>query len=212
MTDPCRVSAGPSRRTLVLGGLALATGALAGCGGSSPVAAELAPVPAAPQTPAPGTVPRRKSDLYRRGEGDVAETVPMQTRTPKPARRTASATPPSTDGPAPASPSKTDPLSTARRSESVVLGRAADVPVGGATVYEKQQTVIAQPSPGRYRGFDARCTHDACLVEVGDGVLECPCCRSTYDVQDGSALAGPAKRPLPAKRVEVQGGEIRSRA
>lgn len=215
---------GLRRRTLLLGGLALVAALpLAACGGSSTVAADIPaakPVPAAPQTAAPGgTVPRRKSDLYRRGEGDVAETGPVQSRTPRPASK---ATPPPPAEPAstgarePASPSKTDPLSTARRpepAEPVTLGRAEDVPVGGGTVFEEQRIVVTRPTPGVYHGFDARCTNDGCLVAaVRGGTIDCRCCGSGFDIDDGSADDGPAKRPLAAKRVEIVDGEVRYRA
>lgn len=218
--------AAPSRRTVVLGTAALAAAAglpLVGCGGSSPVAADLPaaqPVPAAPQTPRPGgSVPRRKSDLYRRGPGDVAETEPVQSRTPLPASKATPqppAEPASTGALEPAPPSKTDPLRTARRPEPakpVTLGRAEDVPVGGGTVFAKQRVVVTQPTRGVYNGFDARCTNDGCLVsDVRGGTIPCPCCDSTFDIEDGSAVDGPAKRPLPARRIEVVNGEIRYRA
>lgn len=208
------------RRTLLLGGLALVAGVpLAACGGSSTVAGDIPaakPVPAAPQTAAPGgTVPRRKSELYRRGEGDVAETGPVP-RTPRPASKVTPAPPAPTSAPESAPPSKTDPLSTARRPEPaqpVVLGRTEDVPVGGGTVFKKQRVVVTQPTPGVYRGFDARCTNDRCLVaEVRGGTINCPCCDSTFAIEGGSVAHGPAKRPLPVKRIEILDGEIRYRA
>ena len=43
---------------------------------------------------------------------------------------------------------------------------------------------------------------------MADGVIVCPCHGSKFAVADGAVTAGPAKRPLPAKTVAVEGDSI----
>ncbi|MGQ0843947.1 MAG: Rieske (2Fe-2S) protein [Sporichthyaceae bacterium] len=227
-----RSGEGPERRVVLRGGaafgLALAAGwPLAACGGgSSRVAADLPTergVPAAPTaaraTPSPEGTPRTKSQLYRRGKGDVAETDPVPTRTARPAPAATVESPaPSPREAAEAAPSKSDGLSTARRGEAgqpprgevaPALARAGDVPVGGGTVFARQQVVVTQPTRGVYRAFDARCTHEQCLVsDCSGGAINCPCHSSKFSLDDGSALAGPARRSLPGRSIEVRDGQI----
>jgi Rieske Fe-S protein len=44
---------------------------------------------------------------------------------------------------------------------------------------------------------------------VSDGKIHCPCHGSAYNVADGSVANGPATKPLPAKTVAVQNGELK---
>lgn len=205
-----------------MGLLAAAGLPLVGCGGggSSRVAGDVpaaAPVPAAPP---PTGVPRSKSQLYRRGEGDVALTEPVPTRTARPAAKRVTATPtaepaaPAEASSEPVTPSKTDGLTTARRrgTSSSALGRTNEIPIGGGTVYPRQKVVVTQPEPGEYRAFDATCTHQGCLVaHCRGGTINCPCHESRFSLEDGSVVQGPAKRPLTEKAIEVIDGEIRTK-
>ncbi len=229
---------GPDRRTVLRSGAVLGLAAaaglpLAGCGGGSNQAVgnlpAAAPAPA-PVEPARTSVPRSKSQLYRRGEGDVAETETLPTRSPGPAARPSAAP---TAGDAAAvdvgTPSKADGLATARRPGQArpktdgdplparsprpsLPARTDDIPVGGGTVYPEQKMVVTQPKAGVYVAFDARCTHQGCLVaDCSDGSINCPCHESKYSLVDGSVLQGPAKEPLPERRIVVTGGEIREK-
>ena len=97
---------------------------------------------------------------------------------------------------------------TASGSAGTKLGPASDVPVGGGTVFESLEVVVTQPTPGRFVGLTAVCTHTGCIVDkVVDGLVECPCHGSRYRL-DGTVAGGPAPRALPARPVTVVDGSI----
>jgi Rieske Fe-S protein len=48
-----------------------------------------------------------------------------------------------------------------------------------------------------------------CIVsQINNGTIDCPCHRSQYSITTGAVVAGPAPRPLPAKRIKVSGDSI----
>jgi Rieske Fe-S protein len=97
---------------------------------------------------------------------------------------------------------------TAAGSAGTKLGPASDVPVGGGTVFESLEVVVTQPTPGRFVGLTAVCTHTGCIVDkVVDGLIECPCHGSRYRL-DGTVAGGPAPRALQARPVTVVDGSI----
>ena len=106
----------------------------------------------------------------------------------------------------------TDTASTGQASAGadsqnpVALGKAADVPVGSGKIFG--DVLVTQPTAGDFRGFSARCTHAGCKVSaISGGTIGCPCHGSAFAL-DGSVTKGPAKRPLEAKSVRVQGDSI----
>lgn len=89
-----------------------------------------------------------------------------------------------------------------------VVGPAADVPVGGGTVFPALEVVVTQPTAGRYEGFSAVCTHTACIVaDVSDGTINCPCHGSRFNL-DGTVARGPAERSLTVRSVRVDAGQL----
>lgn len=89
------------------------------------------------------------------------------------------------------------------------LGSAAEIPVGGGTVYPDQKVVVTQPTKGDYKAFSATCTHQGCTVrDVAGGTINCPCHGSKFNL-DGTVANGPAEKPLPSKRIKMQGNTIR---
>ena len=98
----------------------------------------------------------------------------------------------------PTPPSTVETPAAAAGSAGTKLGPAADVPVGGGTVYETLEVVVTQPEAGRFEGLSAVCTHTGCIVDkVADGLIECPCHGSRYHL-DGTVARGPAPRALVA--------------
>jgi len=100
-------------------------------------------------------------------------------------------------------------LLTACGAATATLAAASSIPVGGGTVFADKDVVVTQPTAGEYKAFSATCTHQGCKVKsVADGVIVCPCHGSKFAIADGSVASGPAKSPLPAKSVSVEGGSI----
>ncbi len=128
--------------------------------------------------------------------GAVAGCAPPPPPSPPPA--------PPTDAPADSQVAQP----TASGSAGTKLGPASGVPVGGGTVFESLEVVVTQPTPGRFVGLTAVCTHTGCIVDkVVDGLIECPCHGSRYRL-DGTVAGGPAPRALPARPVTVVDGSI----
>ncbi len=95
---------------------------------------------------------------------------------------------------------------TSAAPASGALAKTADVPVGSGVILEN--LVITQPSAGVFKGFSPICTHAGCTVsQITDGKIICPCHHSEFNL-DGTVAKGPAKKPLEAKTVAVQGDSI----
>lgn len=97
-------------------------------------------------------------------------------------------------------------------SDLVTLGKASDVPVGGAKLFKgKVPVVVAQPTSGNFVAYTAVCPHQGCLVADGltDGKIMCPCHGSAFDPTNGSVVAGPAKRGLATVPVKVDGADLK---
>jgi Rieske Fe-S protein len=121
-----------------------------------------------------------------------------------------------TDSPTPAPNPGTDtnggqaaPTAGGQQAGSGVLAKASEIPVGGGKVIEGQKVVVTQPTAGQFKAFSATCTHAGCLVSsVVNGTINCPCHASKFSATDGSVQGGPAKSPLAAKNVTVQGDSV----
>jgi Rieske Fe-S protein len=89
------------------------------------------------------------------------------------------------------------------------LAQAADIPVGGGTVFGDQGVVVTQPRAGQFKAFSAVCTHQGCTVaSVANGTINCNCHGSAFDATDGSVRKGPAQRPLAPAAIAVEHGAI----
>ncbi|TDB70581.1 MULTISPECIES: Rieske (2Fe-2S) protein [unclassified Micromonospora] len=89
------------------------------------------------------------------------------------------------------------------------LARTTDIPVGGGAIFVERGVVVTQPTEGEFKGFDPICTHQRCPVSnVDGGTINCTCHNSRFAITDGSVQGGPATKPLPAKQVKVEGGQV----
>jgi len=90
-----------------------------------------------------------------------------------------------------------------------VIGKAADVPVGGSKVFPEAKVIVSQPAAGQYVALSAVCTHQGCTVNKIEGAeAACPCHGSRFKVADGSVARGPASSPLPPATVELRGDDL----
>lgn len=108
-------------------------------------------------------------------------------------------------GSAPAAPSGSGQADAAGQA----LAAVSDIPEGGGVVFADRGVVVTQPVAGEFKAFSATCTHRGCAVKnVADGVINCPCHDSNFSVADGSVRSGPAREPLPAVEIAVDGDAI----
>ena len=100
-------------------------------------------------------------------------------------------------GGAPA-PSGSGPSSSA----GTLLGPAKDVPVGNAASFTIPKSgdpgIVVQPRSGIFYAYDAVCPHAGCTVGyyAQSQILACPCHGSTFSLETGQVLGGPAPHGL----------------
>jgi Rieske Fe-S protein len=99
---------------------------------------------------------------------------------------------------------------TAPGQEGEELASTSDIPVGGGTIFKDEKVVVTQPQQGEFKAFSAICTHQQCTVAtVADGTINCVCHGSKFNITDGAVANPPATRPLPEKKITVDGNSIR---
>ena len=99
-------------------------------------------------------------------------------------------------------------LVPARKPEPEVLLEVdkADIPRGGALVYQRSRIVVIRRHEDVY-ALSLVCTHLGCTVNVTPDRLVCPCHGSVFD-RDGKVLEGPSNRPLERLRIEDRGATL----
>ncbi len=96
----------------------------------------------------------------------------------------------------------------------VRIAQVRDVPVGGAKLFHyptsNDPCLLLRLSADRFVAYSQRCTHLSCPVvyEGAHNRLRCPCHEGYFAAEDGRALVGPPKRPLPRIVLSVHNKEI----
>lgn len=100
--------------------------------------------------------------------------------------------------------------SSVKTSPGQELARTSDIPVGGGKIFKGEKVVVTQPKEGEFKAFSNICTHQQCPVaNVEGGTINCTCHGSKFHITDGSVAHPPATRPLPEKKITVDGNSIR---
>ncbi|SDS96314.1 Rieske (2Fe-2S) protein [Actinopolymorpha singaporensis] len=90
------------------------------------------------------------------------------------------------------------------------LASTSQIPVKGGKIFAAQKVVVTQPQQGTFKAFSATCTHRGCTVgDVTGDTIRCRCHGSAFSALDGSVKQGPATRPLPPVKIEVEGSSIK---
>ena len=88
--------------------------------------------------------------------------------------------------------------------------KAADIPVGGGTVFDAAKVVVTQPKAGEFKAFSAICTNKGCTVAgVANGTITCPCAARTTRPRVRSPAARP---PLRCRAGRSRSAAARSRS
>jgi len=91
---------------------------------------------------------------------------------------------------------------TVPKATGTLLGPAKDVPVDQAATFTIPTTgdpgIVVQPAAGTFLAYDAVCPHAGCTVGyyASNHVFACPCHGSTFALDTGAVLGGPATRGL----------------
>jgi Rieske Fe-S protein len=103
------------------------------------------------------------------------------------------------------------------------VANSADIAIGSSLNFEypnKDRAAFLVHLPdGSFAAYDATCTHLGCQVHYGQVVAKgwqgssqevfCSCHGGVFDPQTGKVLGGPAPRPLPKIKLEIDGkGDI----
>ncbi|HET8993620.1 MAG TPA: Rieske (2Fe-2S) protein [Rhodococcus sp. (in: high G+C Gram-positive bacteria)] len=92
--------------------------------------------------------------------------------------------------------------------DAEVVAAVADVPVGSGVLLEGKRLIVTQPTEGDFHAFIAICTHQGCNISDVEGDLIVCRCHGSRFALDGAPVAGPAKKPLKARPVEVRGTDV----
>jgi thiosulfate dehydrogenase [quinone] large subunit len=174
------------RRTVVLGGAAVAAAAVAG-GVVAGAAAGLGRAVGGAKSPASQTV----------------ALSPPRSGTPPPTGPSSTTTVPGSTTPSTSAPAGTQ------------IGLASQVPVGGAASFTDPKTgdpgLVIQLAQGRFVAYDAVCPHAGCTVAYSPAanLIVCPCHGSEFDPSTGAVVNPPATRGLSPIQLAVDAqGEL----
>ncbi len=160
------------RRTLVLGGTAVAAAAVAGAVAAG-AAAGLGRAVGGAKSPEGGGTSALSAATPAGGAGTTTTSAPSAATT-----------------------------TTGAASSGTRIGLASQVPVGGAATFTDPATgdpgLVLQLTHGQFVAYDAICPHAGCTVGYSPGakLIVCPCHGSEFDPTSGAVISPPAPRGL----------------
>lgn len=89
-----------------------------------------------------------------------------------------------------------------------------ELAVGESKVFQYPDSgnpcLLVRTEERKFVAYEQKCTHLGCPVyyEHAEGLIVCPCHVGYFSVEDGTAIAGPPKRPLPKIEVALEGEEL----
>lgn len=84
-----------------------------------------------------------------------------------------------------------------------------DIAEGSGVVLAHGPYVVTQPRPGQFCAFRKLCPHAGRPVdEVATTGIHCPAHGSTFSLEHGQPLNGPATKPLKKANVRIDGDRI----
>lgn len=86
----------------------------------------------------------------------------------------------------------------------------SDLPVGGSlsVAVEGNTYLLYRKDESTVLAYTAICTHQGCTVGLGKNDFKCPCHGSEFSHDDGSRVAGPAKKPLARYAAAIDGQDV----
>lgn len=90
--------------------------------------------------------------------------------------------------------------------DKIQVGSSVDFKFPG----EHDDAILIRLSEDKYVAYNSACTHLQCPVfwEKETQEMICPCHVGKFDVESGSPVAGPPRRPLPTIEVKVEDGAV----
>ncbi len=167
------------RRTLVLGGTAVAASAVIGAVAAG-AAAGLGRAVGGAKSPGTASTPALSPTATTSGAGTTSTTAPAAVTT-----------------------------TTGAKAAGTPIGLASQVPVGGAATFQDPATgdpgLVLQLTKDQFVAYDAVCPHAGCTVGYSQGakLIVCPCHGSEFDPTNGDVVSPPASRGLTPINVAV---------
>jgi Rieske Fe-S protein len=99
-------------------------------------------------------------------------------------------------------PEATGQATEATTTKDLPVGGSASVDVAGHNylLYRKDASTVY--------AYSSVCTHQGCQVGLGSTDFKCPCHGSEFSHEDGSRVAGPAKKALTRFAAAIDGDKV----
>ncbi|WP_147534201.1 ubiquinol-cytochrome c reductase iron-sulfur subunit [Bacillus marasmi] len=98
--------------------------------------------------------------------------------------------------------------------KTVKIAELDELEIGDSKTFsyidEDEPAMIIRINADEYRAYHIKCTHLQCPVyfDKSSNQMVCPCHHGFFSVNDGSVLAGPPQRGLPAISIETRNDGI----